>query len=57
MKTQHTPEVVDLIQAALDQLEKMDFTCSPNWNGSLKTNASLLLACAISKALGNEVAK
>ena len=45
-------ELLDLAKEALNQLEKMDFSCSANWNGSLKTNVSLLLNAAIAKAEG-----
>jgi hypothetical protein len=38
---------VELLKEALSQLEKMDFTLSPNWNGSIKTNVALLLEGAI----------
>lgn len=46
------PELLDLAKEALAQLEKMDFTLSANWNGSLKTNIGLLLSAAIAKAEG-----
>lgn len=46
------PELLDLAKEALAQLEKMDFTLSANWNGSLKTNIRLLLSAAIAKAEG-----
>lgn len=45
-------ELLDLAKEALNQLEEMDFSCSANWNGSLKTNVSLLLNAAIAKAEG-----
>lgn len=48
------PELLALAKEALAQLEKMDFTCSANWNGSLKTNIALLLNAAIAKAEGRE---
>lgn len=46
------PELLERCENALEQLEKMDFTCSANWNGSLKTNVALLLKNAIAKAKG-----
>lgn len=46
------PELLDLAKDALAQIEKMDFSCSANWNCSLKTNAVLLLNVAIAKAEG-----
>jgi hypothetical protein len=50
----HTPELLDLAKDALAQLEKMDFSLSANWNGSIKTNVALLLSHAIAKAEGRE---
>jgi hypothetical protein len=46
------PELLDLAKEALAQLEKMDFTLSANWNGSIKTNVALLLDAVIAKAEG-----
>lgn len=41
------PIMYERIREALAQLEKMDFSLSANWNGSLKTNIVLLLKSAL----------
>lgn len=48
------PELLDLAKSALEELGKMDFTLSANWNGSIKTNVALFLEKAIAKAEGRE---
>ncbi len=42
-------EILELVEAAKDQLSLIDLSLSPNWNGSILTNVSLYLDAVAKK--------